>query len=194
MPCAAAVGVRGAVVRFRAYGRVVASATKAVGATGSRPTDRPRRLDPHPLPTRSAYPQGAKSGRGRIDLGERVWAECGCVHKWPADGSREYWGCPDFATSATLWLTRAHPELSDGRVNSSSGHHGVAHQKLIRTTEFLFSYRLQSGSTLVPSTPPVRISKWRCGPVDIPVLPTWRMACPGVTVSPTWTRLEPASW
>src|SRR6218665_1410061 len=102
MPRAPAVGVRGSVVRFRAHGRVVASATKAVGATGSRPADGPGRLDPHPLPTRPAYPQGAKPGRWGTDLGERVWAECGCVHKWHADGSHEYGGCTDFATSATL--------------------------------------------------------------------------------------------
>src|SRR5262245_27094460 len=32
-----------------------------------------------------------------------------------------------------------------------------------------------------------RTSKWRCGPVEIPVLPTSPMTCPGVTTSPTLT-------
>src|SRR6218665_3781175 len=93
-------------------------------------------------------------------MGERVWAECGCVHKWHADGSREYWGCTDFATSATLWLTRAQHELSDGRVNSASGHHGVARPKTMSssTVLFFFTHTSRAGPrSIAPTVPDFKV-------------------------------------
>jgi len=62
-----------------------------------------------------------------------------------------------------------------------AAHRGITPRPAGRQTSTPRSASQANGSTAVPFSPPLRISKWRCGPVDCPRLPT------SATVSPAST-------
>jgi copper resistance protein B len=93
---------------------------------------------------------------------------------------------PNFAPYIGVSYERAFGDKKGGRRERAPG----GCRGIRSAGQLVLAQSHSSGSTLVPLMPPIRISKCRCGPVDMPVEPVLPITSPTSTTSPTSKRRE----